>query len=161
MKNFLTVLLAIILIISCKSTQKTAVQDKVKITMEAEDFILKDCSVVENSAASNGKAVKIENKTSEGSKDIVLKSGEYVLQLVIFAKDKDQDTLIIRIGPHEIKAFTKNFNEFNYCRVFLNFSIKEKAGQPITVSFAALKTGMLVDKIEIIKRSNWVIPYKY
>jgi hypothetical protein len=160
LKKLFLLIFILIALISCKSVPKSDSTVKFKMIIEAEDFALKDCLIVENPRASGGRAVRLDKITSEGSKEIILKAGEYVLQAVVFSPNSNQDELLLRIGPHEVNARAKNYNEFNYCRVFLDFPIKDKAGKPIKISFAALKTGFLVDKIEIVKKADWINPFK-
>jgi hypothetical protein len=124
--------------------------------LEAEDFTLTGCDIVDDAGASGGKAVLIKYDSSAGTKDLTLDAGNYVVTLYEKAPDDKHDAVYCGVGNAVQRVFPTEWGKWIAAKTF-DFTV-DKTG-PVTFIFTPTwigqksgEFGMLIDRFEITKK---------
>jgi hypothetical protein len=149
-------------IISCQTDKNVfrAAAPEGVYQFEAETFRLVDADIIDDPAASDGKAVRIMTSRAFCSLDLDLPAGTYIARARALAADEDHDEFYLSSGKAVALLAPGDFGRFVYCPQVLEFTITAPGrGFLQFAAFSHLapegQTGALVDLLEVWEKAKW------
>jgi hypothetical protein len=159
---FIFAIALIALTLSCRTEEqryRASVPDGVYL-FEAETFRLVDAEIIDDPAASDGKAVRILSSRAFCSIDINLPPGAYVARARARAVDDGHDEFYLSVGNFSAKLTPEAAGRYAYCPAVMEFRINAPGRDYL--QFAAFssavpqgETGAVVDLLEVWEKTKW------
>ncbi len=136
--------------------RKTPPKDAVVV--EAKNFELQDCDLVDDEQASGGKAIRIVDRmNSQATTKVDLPKGRFAVEILIKANDGDKDAVFLGVGsnpavPISPQRMKYPMTDFTPCRL-KEILVQDTPGK-VDVIITPLETGMLIDQVVFLPQTG-------